>query len=377
MSEYLTVCNNKNKMKMIRSIQLLFFILLFACEARSPEEATGTQEAADAAVADLLVPDYITDTTLVDTDDPAIWIHPSDPMQSLVLGTDKGDYNGGIYTFDLRGKRIPEKTIIGLKRPNNVDVAYGLMLEGEAVDIAVFTQRNGDDIRVLQVPEMTFIDGGGIPVFVGDTVQSPMGVAMYKRPTTGQLYAIVSRKSGADGSYLWQYLLQDSAGIVTAQLVRKFGAFKGGKEIEAIAVDQELGYVYYSDEGAGVRKYYADPDSSNTQLALFATTDFTDDHEGIAIYPTTEGKGYILVSDQQANRFHVFTREGSAKGAHDHERVAILPMSTNHSDGSDATATAIGDLYPKGFFVAMSDNRTFQIYNWEKVEAAIQQQMKE
>lgn len=347
---------------------ILVATLFAACNAPAPKEV------ADAAPAAALVPDYVTDTTLVDTDDPAIWVHPTDPMQSLIIGTDKGDANGGIYTFDLRGKRIPSKTITGLKRPNNVDVAYGFMRQGKAVDIAVFTQRNGDDIRVLQVPDMVFIDGGGIPVFVGDSIQSPMGVALYKRAATGELYAIVSRKSGADGSYLWQYLLQDSAGVVTAQLVRQFGAFKGGKEIESIAVDQALGYVYYSDEGVGVRKYHADPDSSNVELALFATTDFTDDHEGISIYPTGAGTGYILVSDQQANRFHVFTREGSPSKPHDHRRVAILPVSTNESDGSDVTATAFGDLYPRGFFVAMSDNRTFQIYRWEQLEAAIRAQ---
>jgi myo-inositol-hexaphosphate 3-phosphohydrolase len=70
------------------------------------------------------------------------------------------------------------------------------------------------------------------------------------------------------------------------------------------------------------------------------------------------------VSDQQANRFHVFTRQSP------HTRVAILPVSTNQS-GSEVTNVAFGDLYPKGFFVAMSDNRTFQIYRWEQLEAMI------
>ncbi len=47
--------------------------------------------------------------------------------------------------------------------------------------------------------------------------------------------------------------------MVKGTLVRKFGLFSGKKEIESIAVDDALGYVYYSDEGYGVRKYYADP----------------------------------------------------------------------------------------------------------------------
>ncbi len=342
-------------------MQLLLLAILFLALA-------ACQNTTDPAA---LQPDFVTDPTPVDTDDPAIWINPADPMQSLILGTDKGDANGGIYVFDLQGKMIKEKCITDQPRPNNIDVVYGFVLNGDTIDIAVFTLRNGDNIRVLRLPDMTFIDGGGIDVFADDAVQSPMGIGLYKKPTTGEFFAILSRKSGPDGSYLWQYLLSaDSTGVVTGEVVRRFGAFKGGKEIEAIAVDDELGHVYYSDEGAGVRKYHADPDSSNAELAFFAQEDFRDDHEGISIYPTGPGVGYILVSDQQANRFHVFNR------ASPHERVAIIPMSTNQSDGSEVTNVALGDLYPKGFFVAMSDDRTFQIYNWEKFENFISEALK-
>lgn len=339
-----------------------FIILFFIISCQTPSDNENNNEITT------LQPDFTTDTTLVDTDDPAIWINYDNPMQSLILGTDKGDENGGIYVFDLQGKMIKEKCVLNLPRPNNIDVAYNFVLNGDTIDIAVFTQRNGDNIRVLRLPDMTFIDGGGIPVFVGDTVQSPMGIAMYQKPNTNTIYAIVSRKDGADGSYLWQYLLKDSLGVVTGKPVRKFGAFKGGKEIESIAVDNELGHIYYSDEGAGVRKYYAHPDSSNVELASFANQDFKDDHEGISIYKTGATTGYILVSDQQANRFHVFTRQAP------HQRVAILPVSTNQSDGSEVTNVAFKGLFPKGFFIAMSDNRTFQIYNWEKIENAISKQ---
>lgn len=331
-----------------------------------------TQKAADQAdTINPLEPDFITDSTLVDTDDPAIWLHPTDPLQSLILGTDKGEDNGGIYTFDLKGKLQPEQTLTGLPRPNNIDLEYGFVLGTDTMDIAVFTQRNGDNVRIIRVPEMTYVDGEGIDVFEDDELKAPMGISLYKKPSTGQIYMIVSRKSGPTENYLYQYLLKDSSGIATAQLVRRFGVFTGGKEIEAIAVDDELGYIYYSDEGAGVRKYYADPDSSNTELAFFAQDGFTDDHEGISIYTKPNGEGYILVSDQQANLFHVFTREGTPENPHDHQLVAIIPTSTLSSDGSEVSSASFGDLYPSGFFVAMSDDRTFQIYNWNKFEEAI------
>lgn len=318
---------------------------------------------------DRLRPDFITDKTAVDTDDPAIWINHQDPQKSLILGTDKGDTNGGIYVFDLRGKLLREKSLTGLPRPNNIDIAYGFPFAGDTIDIAVFTQRNADNIRILRLPDMTFIDGGGIPVFEGEIVRAPMGVGLYQEPANGALTAIISRKSGPDGSYLWQYRLVEKNGRVQAEQLRSFGAFKGRKEIEAIAVDQEAGYVYYADEGAGIRKYYASAAASTDELALFGQEGFKEDHEGISIYPTSKQSGYILVSDQQANQFQVFSREAP------HQRLAVIPVSTRDSDGSELSAFAFGDLYLKGFFVAMSANRTFQIYRWEKLEAVIQAQL--
>ena len=86
-------------------------------------------------------------------------------------------YSGGPVGNDLDGKIIPEKTVSGLTRMNNVDVEYGLMLEGEEIDIAVATERGADQLRVFRLPDMTPVDGGGIPVFEGETParRLPMG----------------------------------------------------------------------------------------------------------------------------------------------------------------------------------------------------------
>jgi myo-inositol-hexaphosphate 3-phosphohydrolase len=213
------------------------------------------------------------------------------------------------------------------------------------------------------------LDGGGIEVFSGEEDKAPMGIAMDKRPSDGNLYAIVGRKDGPeDGTYLWQYLLEsDEAGKITATKVREFGRYSGEKEIEAIAVDAELGYVYYSDETVGVRKYFADPDSSNAELAIFATSGFERDHEGISIYKQHGGTGYILVSDQQANKFHLFSREGTKEDPHNHLQVKTIDGSTINSDGNEVTAVSLNENFPKGLFVAMSDDKTFHFYSWKDI----------
>jgi 3-phytase len=311
-------------------------------------------------------PLYTTDTVQFDSDDPAIWLNPKDPAQSLVIGTDK-DENGALYVFDLKGKSIPEKTVHGLKRPNNVDIAYGLTLGGKKVDIAVTTERMTHKIRVYSLPDMTPVDKGGLSVYEGETdtmFRDLMGIALYTT-NKGEIYAIVGRKTGPPDNYLWQYLLEDDGtGKLKATLKRKFGKYSGKKEIEAIAVDNELGYIYYSDEQFGVRKYYADPAKGNQELAVFAKEGFTEDHEGISIYKTSETTGYILVSDQSANQFKVYSREG-VKNANDHPLITSIKTSTNQSDGSDIYSRPLNDDFKHGLFVAMSDNKTFQYYRWE------------
>jgi 3-phytase len=289
-----------------------------------------------------------------------------------VIGTDKGgdeEFGGGLYIFDLNGKIIPEKCVTGLARPNNVDVEYGLTLKGVLTDITVVTERGRNQLRVFSLPKMDSVDNGGIPVFEGEELRSPMGIALYKQPDTGKIYAIVSRKTGpTDGTYLWQYLLEDNGeGRVKGTLVRKFGKFEGGAEIESIAVDDALGYVYYSDEGFGVRKYYADPEKGNEELALFGRTGFTRDLEGISIYTINDGTGYILVSDQQANQFHIFTREGADGNPHDHQLIKTVKTATVESDGSEVTSASLNGTFVNGMFVAMSDDKTFQFYKWEDI----------
>lgn len=317
-------------------------------------------------------PKIITEKTPHDTDDPAIWIHPTNASNSLIIGTDK-DSNGGLYLYDLNGKII--KKSIPLKRPNNVDVAYKLKVGNTTLDIAVTTERETNKIRIFSLPNLEPIDNGGIEVFVGETERNPMGIALYTRPSDGEIFAIVGRKNGPSGSYLWQYQLESKNGLVQAKIIRKFGNYSGKKEIEAIAVDNELGFVYYSDEQTGIRKYFADPSKNdNNEIAIFGQNDFKSDNEGIAIYKITESTGYILVSNQQANTFVVYTREENSNQKNKHIKIAEIPVSTIECDGSDATSINLNKDFSKGMLVAMSNGMTFHYYDWNLIQKEIDKQ---
>ncbi|MEE4270617.1 MAG: phytase [Thermoanaerobaculales bacterium] len=360
-------------------LTMLLIVVMAGCSGSDTIPAA-SETAGTTTAAAVISPVLITEPTAVDSDDPAIWINPEDPAESLILGTDKG---GEIYVFDLDGKIIPEKTVSGLGRTNNIDVAYGLQLGGETVDIAVSTDRGNNTLRAFRLPEMTPVDNGGIEAFTGQPPEKrlPMGLALYTRPSDGALFAFVSRKEGPSGAYLWQYRIEDDGtGAVKGTKVREFGSFRDDitmmdegeekiAEIEAIAVDNELGFVYYSDEWGGIKKYHADPDHPDAavELAVFGEDGFTQDREGISIYKVNDGTGYILVSDQQANAFRIFKREGEPDDPHDHQLVKVVQVSTNESDGSDVTSTVLDERFPSGLFVAMSDNRTFHYYSWDDI----------
>ena len=201
-----------------------------------------------------------------------------------------------------------------------------------------------------------------------------MGIALYRRSRDGAMFAIVSRKTGPEDGYLWQYrLLDDGKGRVRGQLVRKFGKYSGTKEIEAVMVDSQLGYVYYADERFGIRKYYADPDHADAarELAVFGKEGFEGDREGIALYAREDGTGYIICTDQKARNstYRIYRREGTRTNPNDHsESVKVVRGGADSTDGIEATSTALGTKFPVGILVAMNSRpKHFLVFNWDNV----------
>ncbi len=311
----------------------------------------------------VIEPEVRSEKTDFDSDDPAIWIHPEDPSKSIIFGTDK-DTQGGIYAFDLNGRILTDKTIKNVQRPNNVDIEYGFRLgDTTLTDIMVFTERERQQVRVYSVPDMRPLDNGGIPVFVDETDPErrlPMGIALYKSPVDSTVYMIVGRKSGPLENYLYQYELSSDKRGLKSRLVRKFGKFSGTKEIEAIAVDDALGHIYYSDEGVCIRKYHAEPDQGDEEIDCFGGEHFKEDIEGIALAKTGTDTGYLIVSDQQRGQFNLFSRKDNAF-------VKAVNLGTRETDGCEVVTSGLNDTFPGGLFVAMNDERDFFFYDLRKI----------
>jgi 3-phytase len=357
-----------------------FCLAAVLVSASAAGQASSTAPQASDAVS--VAPLRATATIAHDVDDPAIWINRHDPSRSLIVATVKMATPGGaLAVFGLDG--TVRQMIPGLDRPNNVDVEYGLPLDGVPTDIAVVTERLGRRLRVFVIPP----DGGALrdvsnPAFEAlagapGKQGAPMGIGLYRRRSDNSIFAIVAPKGGHRTNYLWQYrLVDDGAGRVTGQLVRRFGNFSGTGEIEAVAVDDELGYVYYADEHTGIHKWHADPDApgADRELALFGTTGYQLDREGLGIYALPDGTGYIVSVDQLPGNsiFHVYKREGEPGRPHDHETsVCTFRVGADSTDGLEVTSASLGPDFPGGLLVAMnSQSRNFLLVRWADIAEA-------
>ena len=320
-------------------------------------------------------PRIVTEPVKHDTDDPAIWINRANPAESLILGTDK-DADGALYVFGLDWRVRHDKVVRGLARPNNVDVAYYVLIGGERRDVVVVAERFAHRLRIYTLPDMRAADGGGMAVFEGERARDVMGVATYMRAIDGAVFAIVSRSDrfAPREGYLHQYrIVDDGTGVLRGIKTRAFGTWSGRKEIEALSVDAEGGHIFASDETFGLRKYLADPsaEDADDELASFGTEGFARDHEGSAVMRHADGRRWLFVSDQQAGALRVFDLAGSVESPATPVFIGHINYAAQETDGIELTTESLPG-FPSGLLVAMSDDRTFHYYDLADLIAAMQ-----
>jgi 3-phytase len=305
-----------------------------------------------------------------DADDPAIWIHPANPSQSVVIGTDKED-DGGLYVWDMTGKQIQ---FMPLANPNNVDIRYGMKVGGQLIDIAVTNSRaNPKQIKVYKISPLdgTLTDitiNGGI---LTPQLADPYGICLYQRPSDGAMFVIESTQSGAKAN-LHQYRLEDDGtGKIKGTYLKAFGNNTIKSFVEGLVADDELGYIYASDETHAVRKYYADRDlGKDDQIVAFAMGDgISGDREGLAIYKCAGNTGYLLLSNQSGTDVKVYRREGDDGDPHKHTLLTTVKTTgSSQTDGLDVTNRPTSSQLSKGFLITHNSPASqFRLYAWEDI----------
>ncbi|MFD8972641.1 phytase [Streptomyces sp. NPDC059593] len=261
-------------------------------------------------------------------DDPAIWVHPTDPAKSVVVGTDK---QGALEVYDMTGARIQR---ISGDYGNNVD------LRGDIVVSADDEAAGGNGaMHIYRIDpatrRLTWLDD--VPTEV-----TAHGICLYTSTTSGKLYAFPNSTSGR----VEQWELAVNGSDVTATSVRLWDA---GSAVEGCYADETTGKLYLGEEDVGVWVYGAEPTAGTTRTKLDSTDSgghITADTEGI-----TAAGNRIYVSSQGSNGFTVYDRTtGTHLG-----RFAVTNGTAaddcEDTDGIDATASNLGPAFPQGVFI--------------------------
>ncbi|MGB5131613.1 MAG: phytase [Steroidobacteraceae bacterium] len=262
-------------------------------------------------------------------------------------------------------------------RINNVDLRDGFLLGGQSVTVVAASNRSNDSIMLYVLdPATRQLTSAGPPVPTG--LADSDGLCMYRSSVTGDYFVIID-DSGAGSFQQWQ--LSDDGGQVGAALVREFDV---GGAAEGCAADDELGNLYVAEEGGGLWRYSAEPGGGDLRTEIDRVNGpngLRQDIEGIAIWHGAGGLGYLVVSNQGANNFAVYRREG------DNEFIGIFYIVANDADGIDGvadtdgievTSQALGPQFPDGLLVAQDGNNTsptahqdFKYVSWQEIKQAL------
>jgi 3-phytase len=307
--------------------------------------------------------------SLIDVaDDPAIWVHSSDPASSLIIGANK-DASGGLHVYGLDGA---ERQFVQTGRMNNVDLRSGFNLGGATVDLVGATNKTTNAIDFFTVnPTTLLLEGAGS---IATSSPGINGFCMYRSAVTEKFFAMANFASGI----VEQYELSGEGGSVTGAQVRRFDV---GKMTEGCAADDDLGHLYVSEEDEGVWRYGAEPSAGTTRTQVDATGSgghLVADAEGIAIFHSGGGGGYLVVSSQGDSTLAVYNRDGANTylGSFKVREGNGIDAATS-TDGIDVTSAALGSGFPGGLVVVHDHvnsggaTSNFKYVRWDDVEAAL------
>ena len=304
-------------------------------------------------------------------DDPAIWIHSKDVSKSLVIGTDK---KAGLGVYNLKGEEVD---FIECGEPNNVDVRYDFALtDSTRCDLIATSERIENTILLFQVDSTGILSALGDPILTG--LPEIYGLTMHKDLDSNKYFVFVNDKNGTIQQWDIQY-------VESQVLAQKSTEFKVATQPEGMVADDWHKRLFVGEETRGIwvfdlsNRRIVDPQFIPGSDAL-RNEDLSFDIEGLTIYDTGEGNGYLIASAQGNNAYAVFDRNppynyfgcfGIGLGEFD---------DTEDTDGIDVTNVALDERFPDGMFVAQDGKnmdgevhrpQNFKFVSWRDVASAL------
>ena len=289
-------------------------------------------------------------------DDAAIWLDPTNPDRSTIIGTDK---LGGLAVYDLTGKQL---AYYEDSTPNNVDLRTDFPLGGDDVSLVVTSDTTSDSLRAYRVDPSTrgLVD---VTARTLDTGLSVSGLCLYVSPISGDYYAFVSDSSGT----VQQWELRDNGeGRVDPRKVRTISV---GSTSEGCVADDRNADVYIAEEDVGIWRYGAEPDAGEERVSVdHVGSHLTADVEGLAIYDGNDR--YLIASSQGSDDFAVYSLAGDYLG-----RFAVGDGDidgVSHTDGIEVINADLSGAFASGLFLAQDDrngdgNQNFKLVPWATI----------
>lgn len=297
-------------------------------------------------------------------DDPAIWVHPTDPSQSRILGTNKKQ---GMLVYDLQGRQTQ---FLASGRLNNVDLRQDVRFGAERFDLALATQRD-ESAMVLYTIDASgqLAEAARLPTTLDDIY----GTCVYRTPEGG-LDAFVNAK---DGRYE-HYQITRSGGKFGARLAR---SFKLATQPEGCVADDKSGLLFVGEEDRGLWVTSARADQPATLRMVMPVGDWLHaDVEGMGIYHGADNS-YLVVSSQGNSSYVVFDAAPPFKvrGAFRIGTNAAAGIDgASETDGLEVTSKNLGGPYANGMLVVhdgfkrMPDGaQNYKAVAWDDIARAL------
>ena len=273
---------------------------LCGCGPKSAPPAQPSETAAAASVA--VAPFAETDPSAQDdANDVAIWVHPTDPSRSLVLGSAG---TAGLELFGLDGRK---RGSFDGAQLDHVDVLYGFDSGAGPGALVVGYDRTSGGLlaftidpqssRVALVSRRPLVPQGEVT-----------GLCSYRSTETGKHYVFAATDAGD----VQQWELFAAGGKVDGRLVRSIPVGVGAGYC---VVDDEAGELYVAEETVGIWKFPAEPETDAERKAVDLTGTrghIEEEVSGLALYRAADGKGFLLAADVKPARFNVYALADSA-----------------------------------------------------------------
>lgn len=341
--------------------------LLASCQSPT-ENASPAAEDLALATASVQTENCLAQVEEDAADDPAFWLHPTQPEKSLVFGSNK---KLGLEVYNLNGTRLAHYPT---GRLNNVDVALNVPMGDSTVDIVAASNRDFDRIDIWIINE----EATALKL-VSDTAMRTQLKGVYGfclANVDSATYAFVNSKDGD----VEQWEITSHGDLFQFTLVH---AFKAAGQVEGMVVDHKNKLLYLGEEQGGVFAYALDSMSAprfRIPLSGAENTDLAYDIEGLAIY--SHAPHHLLVTSSQGNhKYAVYNID---------ENYAYLGVfgvqdthgdRTQETDGIDIYSGPVGPNYPSGIFFCQDgfnydstgtkEPQNFKLVDWRAIEQAM------